>query len=132
ARRSIAAAQRSPPLDALGPGVLLADVVTEGTGGITHGGLGPVGDDVGHLRGVRPAIAFVDVLDDLFAATGLDVEVDVRRSGTTRGEEPLEQQPVLDGVHGGDAEGEADGGVRGGTPPLAEDATAATEVDDLV
>ena len=128
----VGAAQAAPPLDALRPRVLLADVVAEGPGGVAHRRAGPVGDDVGHLGGVLAAVALVDELDDLLAPAGLDVEVDVRRARAPRGEEALEEQPVLDGVHGGDAQGEADRGVGRRPPALAQDVPAAAELDDLV
>ena len=50
-----------------------------------------------------PAVLVVDVLDDLLAPVGLDVDVDVRRAVPLRGEEPLEEQPVPHRVHIGDA-----------------------------
>ena len=54
-------------------------------GGLRHlaqRGARPVRDDVGDLRGVFTAVAFVDMLDDLFAALVFDVEIDVRRTVT--------------------------------------------------
>ena len=47
-----------------------------------------VGDDVGDLRGVVAAVALVDVLDDLLAQVGFDVDVDVGRPVARRGQEP--------------------------------------------
>ena len=73
----------------------------------------------------------VDVLDDLFAAAGFDVDVDVRVPLAVRGQEPVEEQPVFDGVDGGDAQNEADRGVRRRSPPLAEDAHMAAEFGDV-
>ena len=101
-----------PPVDLLAPGVLLAGRVSEGFGDVAHGGAGPVGDDVGDLRGVVPAVGVVDVLDDLLPSPGLDVDVDVRGAVAFGGEEPLEQQPPPDGIDVGDPEGVADRRVR--------------------
>ena len=56
--------------------------VAERPGGVAHGRARPVGDDVGDLGGVVASVAGVDVLDDLLAAAGLDVEVDVRVAGS--------------------------------------------------
>ena len=84
--------QRGPPVDLLGPRVLLAGGVAERLGHVAHRRLGPVGDDVGHLGRVVAAVALVDVLDDLLAAVALDVDVDVRRAVALGGEEALEQQ----------------------------------------
>ena len=38
----------------------------------------------------------------------------------------------MHGFHGGDAEGEAHGGVGGGPAPLAVDVFAVAEIDDVV
>src|SRR5690606_12086445 len=116
----------------LAPRVLLADVVPERAGGVAHRRARPVGDDVGDLRGVGAPVAGVDELDDLLAAAGLDVEVDVRRTGTPRGEEALAEELVLAGVDGGDAEREAHGRVGRGPAPLAQDVLGPAELDDLV
>src|SRR5699024_1685519 len=78
------------------------------------------------------AVAGVDVLDDLLAAAGFDVDVDVRRAVPIRGEEPLEQQVRPHRVDVGDAEGVADRRVGGRAPALAEDPLPAAEVDDVV
>jgi len=64
---------------------------------------GTVGDDVGHLRRVTPAVPFVHVLDDLFTPAGLDVDVDVRgpsRAGTGTARTAAQ----VDGVDVGDPE----------------------------
>ena len=92
---------------------------------------GAVGDDVGHLGGVQPAVALVDVLDDLLAPARLDVDVDVRRAVAGRREEPLEEQAERDGVDVGDAERVADGRRGGRAPTLAEDVLAPAELDDV-
>ena len=59
---------------------------------VTHGRARLVGDHVGDLGGPVAAVTLVDVLDDLLAAAGLDVQVDVGRPVALRGQEPLEQQ----------------------------------------
>src|SRR5699024_5481900 len=115
-----------------GPGVHLACRVAERAGGIPQRTLTPVGDDVRDLGGVIPTVTAVDVLDDLLAAAGFDVKVDIRRAFTFRGEESFEEQTGSDGVDGGDAECETDGGVRRRATPLAEDVIAVAVVDDVV
>ena len=117
---------------ASGPGVHLACRVAERAGSIPQRTLTPVGDDVRDLGGVIPTVTAVDVLDDLLAAAGFDVKVDIRRAFAFRGEEALEEQARGDGVDGGDAEREADGGVRRRATPLAEDVIAVAVVDDVV
>ena len=118
-------------LDLFAPRVLLSLRVAEGPRDVAHRRLRPVGDDVRDLRGVLAAVHLVDVLDDLFATVGLDVDVDVRRLAALGREEPLEHQLVEDGVDGGDAQRVADRGVRGGSPSLGEDSVLAAELRDL-
>jgi hypothetical protein len=83
---------RRPTVDGLRERVLLPGGVPERLGDVAHRGLGPVGDDVGDLRGVMAAVPLIDVLDDLFASIALDVDVDVgwavalgRRTARTTG-----------------------------------------------
>ena len=71
------------------------------------------------------------MLDDLLAAAGLDVQVDVRRAAAPRGQEAFEEHLVAHGVHGGDPQGVADGGVGGGPASLAQDAGLPAELDDV-
>jgi hypothetical protein len=111
----------APAVDELAVGVLLPRAVTERLRRVPDRGRGPVGDDVGDLRGVEPAVFFVDVLDGFFAAVGLDVDVDVRRPVPLRRQEPLEQQVPLHRVGVADAQGVADRGVRRGSAALAQD-----------
>ncbi len=122
---------RAPAVDLLRPGVLLAGGVAEGLGHVAHRRLGPVGDDVGHLGRVLAAVALVDVLDDLFAAVALDVDVDVGRAVALGREEPLEQQAELHRVGLGDPEGEADRRVGRRAPALAEDVGPSAELDEV-
>ena len=77
------------------------------------------------------SVLLVDVLDDLFAAVGLDVDVDVWRLAPLGSEEPLEHQLELDGVDRGDLQRVADRGVCGRAAALAEDAVLAAELGDL-
>ena len=106
--------------------------MAEGSGGVTDCGSGAVGDDVGDLGGTFSAVSGVDVLDDLLAAAGLDVEVDVGVAGSPRGQEALEEHLVPDGVDGCDAQGVADCGVGRRASPLAQDSRLCAELDDGV
>ena len=106
--------------------------MTEGPGGVTDCGSGAVGDDVGDLGGTFSAVSGVDVLDDLLAAAGLDIEVDVWVAGSPWGQEALEEHLVPDGVDGCDAQGVADCGVGRRASPLAQDSRLCAELDDGV
>ena len=130
-REVVPFAERLAPVDRLRPCVHLLGGVPEGLAHVAQGRARPVGDHVGHLGGVQPAVALVDVLDDLLAPARLDVDVDVRRSVAGRGEEAFEQQAEGDGVDVGDAEGVTDrrGGRR--SPTLAEDVLVPAERDDV-
>ena len=130
--RLLIGAQVRPPVDRLGPRVLLPDVVAQGLGGVPDRRPGAVLNDVGHHRGVDAPKALKHVLDDLLAAVGLDVHVDVRRSVPLGSQEALEQQPVRHGVHGCHSQREAHGGVRGRAAALAQDVRAPTEVHDVM
>ena len=121
----------APAVDLLGPGILLAGGVAQGLGHVPHRRAGPVGDDVGHLGGIGPAVALVDVLDGLLPPVALDVDVDVRRAVPLRGEEALEEQAQPHRVGVGDPEGVADRRVGGAAPPLAEDPVLPAERHDV-
>ena len=122
----------APPLHLLRPGVLLPAAEPERLRHVAHGGLGPVADDVGDLGRVQPAVLAVDVLDDLLAPIGIEVDVDVGLLLAQAREEPLERQPVEDRVDGRDVEGEAHGRVRGRSAPLAQDAEPPRLLHDVV
>ena len=121
-----------PPFDKPRPRVLVVDPVSERASDVADGVLGSIGDDVGDLGGVSPTVFLEHVLDDFFAAVGVEVDVDVGRFVTQCGQEAFERQPVRDRVDGGDSECVTDGRVRGATPPLTEDSARACELDDVV
>ena len=81
------------------------------------------GDDVrGHGR-APPAVAAVDLLDDLLAAVAArQIQVDVRPVGPPLGQEPLEEQLAPHRIDRGDAERVADRAVGGRAAALHQDA----------
>ncbi len=119
-------------LHLLAPGILLPGGVAECLRHVAHGVLGPVLDHVRDLRGVAPPVLLEHPLDDLLTAIGVEVDVDVGLLVAQARQEALERQPVVDRVDRGDVEQVADGRVGGGAAPLAEDAAAAREGDDVV
>jgi hypothetical protein len=91
-----------------------------------------IGDDVGGHRRAEPAIALVDVLDDLLAAVAArQVEVDVRPLPALLGEEALEEQLHLYRIDGGESERVAHRAIGGGAAPLHEDLVPAAILDQV-
>ena len=97
-----------PRPDLPGPLILLLRRVAERPPRVAQRHPRPVGDHVGDLGCPSPAVPAVDVLDDLFPAPVLDIQVNVRRAVPARRQEPLEQQSMLNGVNAGNAERIAD------------------------
>ena len=122
-----------PPLaDLLAPRVLLTLGESQRAGHVAHRAAAAVGDDVGDLGGVVAAIAVVDVLNGLLPQVRFDVDVDIGRPVSRRGQEPLEQQLVGDRIDVGDAEGVADRRVGRRSPALGKDAVLPAEPGDVV
>jgi len=118
-------------IDAVAKRVGLFLVVTEGARHVAQRRARSVRDDRGHLGRVAPVVAFVDVLDHLFAPPGLDVDVDVRGAVTRRGQESLKEQIQLHRVGVRDTQRETDRRVRGRTTALTVDVVATTELGDV-
>ena len=121
----------APRIDLLAPRILLAGRIAERLGHVAHRRAGPIGDDVGDLGGVVPAVALVHVLDDLFSTVALDVDVDVGRAIALGRQEPLEQQTERHRVGLGDAEREAHCAVGRAAATLTEDVGAIAELDEI-
>ena len=91
----------------------------------------PVGLDHGHARHALPAERGQDLVVDLGAAGRFHVQIDVRQRHPQRGEEPLHDQAVPDGVHAGDPEGVVDQAAGAGSAGRAADAEAPDEAHDV-
>ena len=87
--------------------------------------------DVGRA-GLARAVALEDVLQDLVAAPGVEIDVDVGRVGPAAVEEALEIEIELHRADVGDAEEPAQEGRGPRSPQVVEDAAAAGELDDVV
>ena len=101
--------------------------------GVAHGVLGLQGaerDDLGHMV---LAVHVLDVVDDLFAAALLEVDVDIGHLHALGREEALEQQAVGQRVERGDVHGVGHDGAcgRAAARPHA-DALAARPLDVLL
>ncbi len=88
--------------------------------------------DIGDLCRVFATVTLVDILDDLLAPVGLDVDVDVRWAVPFGCQEPFEQQLVAHRVDRGDAERVTHRGIGRGPSALTEDVRFSAEVDDVV
>src|SRR5579885_1008822 len=71
-------------------------------------------------RGAVPAVALINVLDDLLAPLVLEIDVDIGRLAAILGYETGEQKLGLFRIDRGDAEAEADHAVGGRAAALAE------------
>jgi hypothetical protein len=91
-----------------------------------------IADDGADDGGAVAAIPVIDVLDHLLAALVLEIHIDVGRLVAAGGDEAFEQQIMLGGIDGGDAEDVTNGGIGRRAPALAENALRARETDDLV
>ena len=91
---------------------------------VPHGGTRPVGDELGRHPGPLAAILFVDILNHLFPALVLEVDIDVRGFGPILGNEPLEEDVDPIRVDGRDPQAITDGRVGRRAASLAEDARA--------
>ena len=84
-----------------------------------------------YLGDVVLAVFLGDIGDDLVAAVVLEVHVDIRHFLALDVEEALEDQPVLDGVDGGDAQAVQDDAGGGAAPDAEEDILLLGERDDI-
>ena len=98
---------------------------------IANGRPGAVTDRDGRQPGPVATVLFVEILEHLFAAFMLEVDVDVRGFVAFAADESLEQQVDTVRIDRSDAQAVADGRVRGGTASLAENAPRAGEPDEV-
>jgi hypothetical protein len=91
----------------------------------------PVAGHGGRERGSIASIFAIDVLDDLFAALMLEVDVDVGRFISFARDEALEENAHARRIDLRDAQAVAHGGVRSRATALAQDAVVACEVDQV-
>ena len=124
--------ERTPTIDIFGPCIGLTRGIPKRTGHIAHCRTRPIGDDIGHLCGVVTAMTLVDVLNDFFASTRFDVDIDIGRTIALGRKKPFEQQTQLDGVGFGDTQRETHRGVGSRPATLAVDVVATTKIDKVV
>jgi len=104
----------------------------EGLCGFTNGRAAAIADDGRRQRRIVVAVAFVDVLDHLFAPLVFEIDVDIRRLVALLRYETFEQQAAADRIDFSNAEAIADGGICGRTTSLRENPLAARITHDVV
>ncbi len=107
-------------------------VHAQGAAHVAHRRAGAVVNHGGGQSGAVTAVFAVEVLHHFFAAFVLEVHVDVRRLVPLLGDKALKQKLAAARVHLGDAQAVAHRGVGRRAAPLAEDALATGEGDDVV
>ena len=119
--------------DHLADAVAHAVGVVQHAGRVAHGVFGLQRAEGDHLGDVILAIDVLDVVDDLFAAALLEVDVDIGHLHALGREESLEHEAVGHGVKIGDAHGVGHDGAGGRTAARAHaDALAARPFDVLL
>ena len=121
-----------PPGHGLGEEIHEVDIEAERLADVADGAARPIGDERRRERRAVPAVAPVDVLDDLLAPLVLEVDVDVRRLVALLRHEALEQEMHPPGVHLGDSEAVAHRRIGCGAASLAENAIRPSETNDIV
>jgi hypothetical protein len=125
-----AARPPAPKLRRQGGGDVLGQA--HGAADLAHRALAPVMDHRGAQPRAMAAIAFVDVLDHLFAAFMFEIDVDVGGLVPGFGNEAFEHHGADLGADRGDTKRIADHRIGRRTAPLAQDAAGARKGDDIV
>ena len=98
---------------------------------LAHGRLRSQRADGPDQRDVIRAVGVAHVAQHLIPPPAAEVQVDIRRVGACRIEEALEEQPVCDRVHRGDAGAVGHQGVRHAAACADRDIVLAGEADDV-
>ncbi len=121
-----------PVADELGQSLDEVGRQAEGFPHLARAAPAAIGNHVGRHGRAVPAVALVDVLDDLLAAVAArQVEVDVGPLPALLGEEALEEQLHAHRIDRRDLERVAHRAVRRRAPPLDEDVVPATVLDQI-
>ena len=98
---------------------------------LAHGRLRSQRADCPDQRDTIRAVGVAHVAQHLIPPPAAEVQVDIRRVGACRIEEALEEQPVFDRVHRGDAGAVGHQGVRYAPARADRDIVLAGEADDV-
>ena len=90
-----------------------------------------IADHGGGETGAVAAVFLIDILDDLLAPLVLEIDVDIGRLVARGADEALEQHVDARRIDRGDAEAIADDRIGRRAAPLAQNAAAAREHDDV-
>ncbi len=118
--------------DELGDALDFGEGQVEGAADVLDGGAGGEGAEGDDLGDLLAAVFFGDVLNDLAAAAGVEIDVDVGHADALGIEEAFEEQAVLKGIDVGDLHGIADEAAGGRAAAGADgDAARFGEADEV-
>ena len=103
----------------------------EGRRDVTHCRAWSIGNDGRHLGRVTSAIALVDVLNHFLTATRLDVDVNIRRAITSRGQESFKKEVEPHRIGVGNAQRITRRRVGGRATSLTQNVAPPTELRDV-
>ena len=93
---------------------------------------GPIGDDIGHHRRPLPPVLAIAILDYLFTAVGLEVDIDIRGLAPLLGEESLEGKMEPDRIDPGQSDTPTHRRVGPRPPDLAIDVLITGKIDQVL
>ena len=82
----------TPRIYLFAPRILLAWRKAKSTRHIAHRGLRPIRNDVGNLRSMMTAVSLIHVLNDFFASTTFNINVNIGWAVALWRQKPFEQQ----------------------------------------
>ncbi len=112
-------------------GIDAIDVDAQRTSDVAHRRLGAVADDHAGERGAMATVLLVEILDHLFAALVLEVEIDVGGLAALLADEAFEQHLAEKRIDLGDAQAITDCRIGRAAATLAKDAVGARPSHDV-
>ena len=103
----------------------------QGLAHVAHRRAGAIGDHLGGHAGPLAAVLVIEILQHLFAALVLEIDVDVGRLVPLAADEPLEEHVHPLGIDRRDAQTIADGRIGRRAAALAEDAASPGETHQV-
>ena len=116
---------------ALRPRIGRALRVAQRPGGIPQRALAAIGNHVRHLRRPLAAVLGIDVLDNLLAPPGFNINVNIRRTIAVRGKETLKEQACGNRLRIRNPQRETHRRIRCRPAPLTQDVFPFTKVHQI-